>query len=237
MVAHTVADLFGENLPAPRVTRFGSLPALSFAPVHHGLVKIFVKRCMDVAGAAALLLIVSPFLFAAALAIRASSSGPILFRQIRCGLNGRRFVMHKLRTMYVDAEERKRELMDQNEMNGAIFKIKDDPRVTAVGRFLRKTSIDELPQFWNVLMGQMSLVGTRPPTPSEVAEYENWHHRRTSIKPGITGMWQISGRNQINGFDEIVRLDLQYIDTWTLWLDIKILLKTVWVVFKRDGSS
>ena len=138
--------------------------------------------------------------------------------------------------MSTDAEARKQELLHRNEMNGAMFKIKDDPRVTRVGRFIRKTSIDELPQFWNVLRGEMSLVGTRPPTPDEVATYENWHLRRVSIKPGITGLWQVSGRNQIQDFDEVVRLDLQYIDTWTIGQDLKILLKTIWVVFARRGA-
>jgi lipopolysaccharide/colanic/teichoic acid biosynthesis glycosyltransferase len=139
--------------------------------------------------------------------------------------------------MFVDAEARKQELMARNEMKGAMFKIKDDPRVTRVGRFIRKTSIDELPQFWNVLQGDMSLVGTRPPTPAEVATYENWHLRRVSIKPGITGLWQVSGRNQIQDFDDVVRLDLQYIDTWTIWQDVKILLKTIWVVFAGRGAQ
>lgn len=136
----------------------------------------------------------------------------------------------------LDAEERKKELLAQNEMKGAIFKIKDDPRIFPFGHFLRKTSLDELPQFWNVLKGEMSLVGTRPPTPDEVAQYENWQRRRISIKPGITGMWQVSGRNEIEDFDEICRLDLKYIDEWRLWLDIKLLFKTVKVVFLREGS-
>ena len=138
--------------------------------------------------------------------------------------------------MTTDAEERKQELLDQNEMNGAIFKIKNDPRITKVGRFLRKTSLDEFPQFWNVLRGEMSLVGTRPPTLDEVAQYKNWHRRRISIKPGITGMWQTSGRNRIADFDEIVRLDLYYIDKWTIWLDILILLKTLRAVVAGSGS-
>ena len=138
--------------------------------------------------------------------------------------------------MYLNAEERKKELMEQNEMKGAIFKIKDDPRITKVGNILRKTSLDELPQFWNVLRGEMSLVGTRPPTPAEVAQYENWHRRRISIKPGITGMWQINGRNKIDDFDEIVRLDLYYIDKWNLWLDVLILFKTIRAVFSGTGS-
>jgi lipopolysaccharide/colanic/teichoic acid biosynthesis glycosyltransferase len=138
--------------------------------------------------------------------------------------------------MYIDAEARKAELLAFNEMNGAIFKIKNDPRVTRVGRFLRRTSLDEFPQFWNVLKGEMSLVGTRPPTPDEVAQYENWHRRRISIKPGITGNWQVSGRNVIDDFDQIVKLDLQYIDTWSLWLDLKLLARTFWVVLAGRGS-
>ena len=126
--------------------------------------------------------------------------------------------------------------MAQNEMKGAIFKIKNDPRITSVGRFLRKTSLDEFPQFWNVLKGEMSLVGTRPPTPDEVANYENWQRRRISIKPGITGLWQVSGRNTIEDFDEIVRLDLQYIDNWSFWLDIRLIFQTFFIVFSNKGS-
>jgi lipopolysaccharide/colanic/teichoic acid biosynthesis glycosyltransferase len=163
--------------------------------------------------------------------------GPIFFSQERVGVNGRIFKCWKYRSMTTDAEDRKKDLLDQNEMNGAIFKIENDPRVTRVGHFLRKTSLDEFPQFWNVLKGEMSLVGTRPPTPAEVEKYEDWHRKRSVIKPGITGMWQVNGRSQITDFDDIVRLDLKYIDHWSFWLDIKILLKTVKVVLFRDGSS
>lgn len=138
--------------------------------------------------------------------------------------------------MVTDAEKQKGTLLSRNQMQGAMFKIKDDPRITRVGKWLRKTSLDEFPQFWNVLKGEMSLVGTRPPTPDEVALYENWHRRRICIKPGITGLWQVSGRSAINDFDQIVRLDLKYIDNWSLWLDIKLLLKTVWVVLARRGA-
>ena len=138
--------------------------------------------------------------------------------------------------MHIDAEERKQDLLARNEMQGAIFKIGNDPRVTCVGRLLRRTSMDEFPQFWNVLIGDMSLVGTRPPTPDEVVQYENWQRRRISIKPGITGVWQVSGRNHLKEFNDIVKLDLSYIDNWTLWLDFKILLKTVKVVLTRRGS-
>src|SRR6185369_6771664 len=158
------------------------------------------------------------------------------FSQLRMGENGRMFRCWKLRSMYMDAEARKQELMARNEMKGAMFKIADDPRVTKVGEFIRKSSIDELPQFWNVFKGEMSLVGTRPPTPDEVKSYENWHRKRISIKPGITGLWQVSGRNMIQDFDEVVRLDIRYIEEWSLWLDIKILFKTVWVVFARTGA-
>lgn len=139
--------------------------------------------------------------------------------------------------MHVDAEAQKQKLMALNEMKGAMFKIKNDPRVTRVGRFLRKTSLDEFPQFWNVLHGEMSLVGTRPPTPDEVANYQNWHRKRISIKPGITGLWQVSGRSQVQDFDDVVKLDLIYIETWTIWMDIRILLKTPLVMLARRGAS
>ena len=214
----------------------GELPILTFHSKCLDPQQLLGKRLIDIAGAfigLSITVLLFPFI---ALAIKLDSPGPLLFGQERVGECGRKFTCWKFRSMYIDAEERKQELMAQNEMNGAIFKIKDDPRITRVGKVLRKTSLDELPQFWNVLIGEMSLVGTRPPTPEEVKEYENWHRRRISIKPGITGLWQVSGRNQINDFDEIVRLDIAYIDNWNIWLDIKLLLKTVKVVFARNGS-
>jgi exopolysaccharide biosynthesis polyprenyl glycosylphosphotransferase len=213
-----------------------TLPVLTFHTKSLDAQQLFLKRILDILGALCgltILILLFPFI---ALAIKLGSKGPIFFGQERVGESGRIFKCWKFRSMYMDAEERKKDLLDQNEMNGAIFKIKNDPRITKVGRFLRKTSLDEFPQFWNVLRGDMSLVGTRPPTPDEVAQYENWHHRRISIKPGITGMWQTSGRNRIDDFDEIVRLDLCYIDKWTIWLDIVILLKTVRAVFAGSGS-
>jgi exopolysaccharide biosynthesis polyprenyl glycosylphosphotransferase len=212
------------------------LPILTIHTKSLDAQQLFLKRILDVAGALVglgLTALLFPFI---ALAIKKDSPGPIFFGQERVGQSGRIFKCWKFRSMYIDAEERKQELMAQNEMNGAIFKIKNDPRITKVGRFLRKTSLDEFPQFWNVLKGEMSLVGTRPPTPAEVAEYENWHRRRISIIPGITGMWQTSGRNRIEDFDEIVRLDLYYIDKWSIWLDIKILFKTVRAVLVGSGS-
>jgi len=152
------------------------------------------------------------------------------------GKNGKRFILYKFRSMTVDAELLKKELQELNECDGAIFKIKDDPRVTRIGRFMRKFSLDELPQFINVLKGEMSLVGTRPPTVDEVAQYRKWHHRRISARPGMTGLWQVSGRSQISNFDEIVKLDLAYIDNWSIFLDIKIILKTIAVLFRRGHA-
>jgi len=198
--------------------------------------QLFLKRCLDVAGALSglgLTVLLFPFI---ALAIRLDSPGPLFFRQLRVGENGRLFTCWKFRSMYRDAERQKKELIPLNEMNGAIFKIRNDPRVTRVGKFLRRTSLDELPQFWNVLRGEMSLVGTRPPTPEEVAEYEYKHRKRICIKPGITGLWQVSGRNEIRNFDEVVRLDIEYIDQWSLWLDVKILMKTFRVLLARSGA-
>ncbi len=213
-----------------------TLPILTFHTKSLDAQQLFLKRILDIFGALVGLCITALFFPVIAFAIKKDSPGPIFFGQERVGTSGRIFKCWKFRSMYIDAEERKKELMAQNEMKVAIFKIKDDPRITRVGRFLRKTSLDELPQFWNVLRGEMSLVGTRPPTPAEVAQYENWHRRRISIKPGITGMWQTSGRNRIEDFDEIVRLDLYYIDKWSIWLDILILLKTVRAVLAGSGS-
>ena len=178
-----------------------------------------------------------PIIAIVAIPLKIESPGPLFFKQKRVGRNGRYFYIHKLRSMYMDAEERKKELMAQNEMNGLMFKMEDDPRVTKVGKFIRKTSIDELPQFFDVLRGDMSLVGTRPPTVDEYKQYESHHKRRLSMKPGITGLWQVSGRSNIEDFEEVVKLDVTYIDNWSLWNDIKILFKTVYVVFAGRGAK
>jgi lipopolysaccharide/colanic/teichoic acid biosynthesis glycosyltransferase len=162
-----------------------------------------------------------------ALAIKLDSRGPVFFSQERVGQNGRRFRMYKFRTMRALAQDEQQSLAEYNEMRGPIFKVANDPRITRVGRVLRRLSLDELPQFWNVLKGEMSLVGTRPPTPQEVEQYELWHYRRISIRPGMTGLYQVSGRGRIRDFDEIVRLDLKYVDEWSLALDVKILLRTL----------
>lgn len=232
-----VLDFFEVKRTRQELSLFhDELPILTYHYKAFDAGQLFLKRTLDILGSLVGLGITALLLPFIAFAIKKDSPGPIFFGQKRVGSSGRTFKCYKFRSMYIDAEERKKELMAQNEMKGAIFKIKEDPRITPVGHFLRKTSLDELPQFWNVLRGEMSLVGTRPPTPGEVAEYENWHRRRISIRPGITGIWQVSGRNQIEDFDDIVRLDLQYIDEWSLWLDIRILFRTVAVVFAREGS-
>ena len=195
------------------------------------------KRCMDIVGGLVGCLLSIPIIAIVAIPLKIESPGPLFFKQKRVGRNGRYFYIHKLRSMYMDAEERKKELMAQNEMNGLMFKMEDDPRVTKVGKFIRKTSIDELPQFFDVLRGDMSLVGTRPPTVDEYKQYESHHKRRLSMKPGITGLWQVSGRSNIEDFEEVVKLDVTYIDNWSLWSDIKILFKTVYVVFAGRGAK
>ena len=197
----------------------------------------FVKRAMDIVGAlVGLLFTLIAFIIFAPI-IKLQSKGPVFFTQTRIGKNGRRFKFYKFRTMYVDAEERKKELMDQNEISGNMFKMENDPRIIPIGHFMRKHSIDELPQFWNVLIGDMSLVGTRPPLEDEYENYALHHRARLSIKPGLTGMWQVSGRSDITDFEEVVALDTEYISEWSLLLDIKILLKTVAVVFGGKGSK
>ena len=195
------------------------------------------KRCMDIVGGLVGCILSIPIIAIVAIPLKIESPGPLFFKQKRVGRNGRYFYIHKLRSMYMDAEERKKELMAQNEMNGLMFKMEDDPRVTKVGKFIRKTSIVELPQFFDVLRGDMSLVGTRPPTVDEYKQYESHHKRRLSMKPGITGLWQVSGRSNIEDFEEVVKLDVTYIDNWSLWNDIKILFKTVYVVFAGRGAK
>lgn len=196
-----------------------------------------LKRTIDIVGALIGCVISIPIIAVVAIPLKLESPGPLFFRQKRVGLNGRVFYIHKLRSMYVDAEERKKELLAQNEMTGLMFKMKDDPRVTRVGKFIRRTSIDELPQFFDVLRGDMSLVGTRPPTLDEYCQYESHHKRRLSMKPGITGLWQARGRSNIEDFEEVVRLDVQYIDNWSILGDLKLLVKTVYIVFLGRGAE
>ncbi len=176
-----------------------------------------------------------PVLFLFGLLVYLTSKGPILFKQERVGLHGRKFYQYKLRSMIVDAEEEKDNFAHLNEQSGPVFKIKNDPRLTNIGKFMRKYSIDELPQLFNILLGSMTLIGPRPPVPSEVKEYKDSHLRRLSMKPGITGLWQVSGRNTIEDFDEWVKLDLEYIDNWSFLLDFRIAVKTVSTVLSGTG--
>jgi exopolysaccharide biosynthesis polyprenyl glycosylphosphotransferase len=182
------------------------------------------------------LIILSPIFLVIAILIKITSEGPVFYEWNVMGFNKKPFRSWKFRTMVQEADAQKEALMAINEMKGPVFKIKNDPRITRVGRFLRKYSLDELPQLWSVFKGDMSLVGPRPAFPNELARYESWHRRKLSIKPGITCLWQISGRNNINDFDEWARMDLEYIDNWSLWLDLKILIKTVDVVFAGTGK-
>jgi len=204
--------------------------------VHDGQreVGLVIKRLIDIVGATVGLVLLSPLLLGTAIAIRLRDGLPILFRQTRVGLHGRHFTILKFRTMTPDAERRLHEVAHLNERSGAAFKATNDPRLSRLGRRLRKTSIDELPQLWNVLKGEMSLVGPRPPLPSEVVEYDIWHRRRLSMKPGITGLWQVEMRHEPS-FDRWVELDLTYIDRWTLWLDLRILLRTMPSVLMARG--
>lgn len=196
---------------------------------------LFVKRAFDIFFSTLILAFSAPILLAVACAIKLTSEGPIFFRQIRCARNGRRFVLYKFRSMIINAEAKLSELKDRNEMTGPVFKIINDPRITSVGKFLRKTSLDEFPQFWNVLRGDMSLVGPRPPLPSEVVQYEPWQRRRLSMQPGITCIWQACHRHGVN-FEEWMEMDLRYIDNWALWLDLKILFLTGRAVFVGSGK-
>lgn len=214
----------------------GDIPVISFYTNYYDYREMAVKRLMDIVGALVGIVITVIVTIFLAPILLIESPGPLIFKQKRVGRNGRYFYMYKFRSMYMDAEERKVELMKQNEMDGLMFKMENDPRVTKVGRFIRKTSIDEFPQFFNVLKGDMSLVGTRPPTLDEFVQYKSYHKRRLSAKPGITGLWQVSGRNDIDNFEDVVKLDLEYIDNWSLGLDVKILVKTVGAVFKHTGK-
>ncbi len=228
-------DLGNEGVK--RVYRLGGFYVIAFTTRLYDYRLMLVKRVMDIAGSLVGLVITGIVMIFLAPAIKIESPGPLFFKQTRVGKNGRPFTMYKFRSMYADAEERKKELMAYNEMQGNMFKMTNDPRVTKVGRFIRKTSLDELPQFWNVFKGEMSLVGTRPPTMEEYLEYQGWQKRRISFKPGITGLWQISGRSNIHDFDEVVKMDLEYIDNWSLGLDVKIILKTVVTVLCGVGAK
>ncbi|MEB3174470.1 MAG: sugar transferase [Cyanobacteriota bacterium] len=205
------------------------------APATHPSVRSPLKRAMDIAGALVGLGITGLLFIPVALAIKLDSPGPIFFSQTRCGWMGRRFRMYKFRSMCADAEQRKGEV--ENEIQGPFFKSGKDHRVTRVGRFLRKTSLDELPQFWNVLWGDMSLVGTRPPTPDEVEKYEVPSWQRLDVKPGMTGEWQVSGRSMLKDFQDVIRLDLEYQEKWSHRYDLQLMLKTLVLVFRQSSGA
>ena len=229
-------DIQDTHTSKAQVAMVGDLPVLKFHVVSLNENQLFMKRIIDIIGSLIGMIFFGLAFIIIGPLIKIETPGPIIFKQNRVGQNGRVFKVWKFRSMGVNAEKEKSTLMASNEMEGHMFKMSNDPRVTKIGSFIRKTSIDELPQFYNVLRGDMSLVGTRPPTVDEVKEYEKHHRRRISIVPGITGKWQVSGRSNIEDFEEIVRLDSEYISEWCVWLDIKILFKTIVVVFKRDGS-
>jgi exopolysaccharide biosynthesis polyprenyl glycosylphosphotransferase len=233
--AHVSLDIFPHVLARPVLEELDGIALLSFTTTPANPIQLVAKRGLDFALSLGCVLVTLPVQALAALLIKITSNGPVFFRQVRCGLNGRHFTLLKFRTMYAGAEERLHEVSHLNEMSGPVFKVSKDPRLTPVGRLLRRLSIDELPQLWNVILGDMSLVGPRPPLPEEVARYEPWQRRRLSMKPGLTCLWQVSGRNNLD-FDRWMALDLKYIDTWSPMLDLKILLKTVPAVLSGRGA-
>jgi exopolysaccharide biosynthesis polyprenyl glycosylphosphotransferase len=241
--AWLVADFFQTKISQTSLDDFYGRPVLVFhsGPVHSGpgsAWRSLIKQVIDFLGAAVLLILSAPFLLGAAIAIKLTAPGPIFFRHQRSGLNGKPFSMFKFRTMVTNAEQLKQELAVLNEMSGPVFKITHDPRVTPIGHWLRKFSVDEFPQLLNVMRGEMSLVGPRPLPVDEVARFDDLaHRRRLSVKPGLTCLWQVSGRNNVSDFKDWVRLDLEYIDNWSLWLDIKILWRTIPVVLFAKGAK
>ena len=235
-VAVNIAALEFVTNSEKAIQRFGNSSVVNFSTIFYRSSDIALKRVIDIIGSLVGLIIcglVSIFL----VPLIKRDGGPAIFIQDRIGRNGRVFKFYKFRSMRVDAEEIKKDLMSQNQMQGGMFKIENDPRITKIGHFIRKTSLDELPQFWNVLKGDMSLVGTRPPTLDEYMTYTPEQKRRLSFKPGITGLWQISGRSNITNFNDVVKLDITYLDGWTIWKDIEILLKTIKVVFMKNGAK
>jgi exopolysaccharide biosynthesis polyprenyl glycosylphosphotransferase len=231
-------QFFRNTLARPRMDYIEAVPLVTWSPAPDASGALLIKHVFDRIAATGFLIVFSPVLLGVALLVKLTSnkwSDPILFGQSRCGLNGRLFTMWKFRTMVVNADSLVNKLQGQNEMGGPVFKIKHDPRITPVGRLLRRLSLDELPQLYNVMVGDMSLVGPRPPLPREVAKYDRWQRRRLSMKPGITCLWQVSGRNNLP-FETWMKLDLEYIDNWSLWLDIKILFRTVYAVSTGHGA-
>ena len=238
VICHYNVEMKELNLAGKTAGDFAGYAVMTFSMQYFDYRRMIVKRFVDILGGlvgSIITIVLTPFV---ALAIKIESRGPVFFAQTRIGKNGRRFKIYKFRSMYMDAEERKKELAEQNEMaDGLMFKMENDPRITKVGKFIRKTSIDEFPQFFNILRGDMSLVGTRPPTVDEFEQYSNHYRRRMSITPGLTGMWQVKGRGKVTEFEDVVKMDLDYIDHWSLSLDMKIMFQTVWVVLFGRGAK
>jgi exopolysaccharide biosynthesis polyprenyl glycosylphosphotransferase len=230
------SDFLGKLTRRITVDRIYGLSMISCLSTSHNEWSLYLKRLIDVLVSGIGLIILSPVFLVIGILVKLSSEGPVFYQWNVMGFNKKLFRSWKFRTMIVNADEMKEKLTDFNEMKGPVFKIKNDPRITGVGRFLRKFSLDELPQLWSVFKGDMSLVGPRPAFPHELARYESWHRRKLSIKPGITCLWQANGRNAINDFNEWVRMDLEYVDNWSLWLDFKILLKTIGAVLGGTGK-
>jgi exopolysaccharide biosynthesis polyprenyl glycosylphosphotransferase len=228
-------DFFPHVNSTVSLDRFGATPLLTFSAAPYDEIRLLLKRAIDLLIAGAGIIVLAPFMLAVALLVRLTSPGPAIFRQVRCGLNGRRFVFYKFRSMCENAEDLKSSVAHLNQ-RGIAFKIPDDPRLTPVGRYLRKFSIDEWPQLWNVLRGDMSLVGPRPAVPSEVDGYQRWQRRRLRMRPGLTCLWAVSGRDNVD-FETWMKMDMQYIDNWSLALDWKILLRTIPRVLSGRGAS
>ena len=229
------ADFFPDKVTKLSMEFLENIPIITFSSTPDHAFSLLVKRMLDIMISFVCLLLLLPLFAIIGLMVKLTSKGPVIYRQTRCGLFGRKFTLYKFRSMREGAEDVLWEIRHLNEMDGPVFKMRNDPRVTPVGRFLRKSSVDEWPQFWNVFKGDMSLVGPRAPLPEEVREYSRWQRRRLSVKPGITCLWQVSGRNEID-FHEWMKLDLHYIDNWSLLLDLKILLRTFPVVLMGKGA-
>lgn len=234
---HVAVNLFDLKFSRAKQTDLQGFPLLVFESTPDRLGHLFIKRLIDFTASGIALVVLVPVFIVLAILIKMTSQGPVYFKQPRCGLYGRQFILFKFRTMVFDAESKLKDILKYNEMDGPVFKMANDPRITKVGKWLRKFSLDELPQLWNVFKGDMSLVGPRPPLPSEVQNYDNWQRRRLSMRPGITCLWQASGRSKINDFREWMKLDIEYIDNWSLGLDFKILFKTIPVVLLGIGAK
>lgn len=230
-------DYFSLKFAKARQTDLYGFPLIAFQRVPDRVWGPFIKRLIDIAISVSALIVLSPVFLVISILVKLSSSGPVLFKQERVGLNGRKFMLYKFRTMVKDAEDKLKDVLADNEMNGPVFKLNDDPRLTNIGKFLRKSSLDELPQLWNVMRGEMSIVGPRPPIPSEVAKYDNWQRRRLTMRPGLTCLWQVGGRNKIKDFSEWARLDLEYIDKWSLRMDVNIIIRTIPAVIFGIGAK